>query len=178
MSDTRNARNTGKRKKMLDNIHSELNKNYEKNQCDCLHTRKGELNIVPSQRRKSEGQLCYVCKLCAKELTLNQVPQKTTVKTNPQNPEDYKVIVGYEDAVSQLDSMCDVIKMSLNMEKPKDARIAERISETQYRIRNNIVRLYQASLNKNKTGNQGNGNGRQRSSKDSAWGQPQVDGRY
>lgn len=176
MSETRNIRNTGKRKKMLDDINSELSKNYEKNQCDCLHTRKGELNIVPSQKRKFEGQLCYLCKSCAKELTLNQVPQKTTVKVNPQDPNDYKVIVGYEDAIAQLDSMCDVIKMSLNIEKPKDARIAERISETQYRIRNNIAKLYQASLSKNRSGGQSDNN--QRSSRDSAWGNPQVDGRY
>lgn len=173
MSETRN-RSIGKKMKVLKGIQSDWKKQNEKLRCDCLHTRKGELDIKPSTRRRGEGQLCYVCRQCEKELSLNMVPQKTTVKMNPQNPNDYKVIVGYEDAVAQLDSMCDIIKMSLNVEREKDAKIATRISEAQYRIRNNIIPLYQASLNKTKQNGQGGNNPRSKNVRDQSWGKAEV----
>jgi hypothetical protein len=155
MSETRNP---GKRRKMLDSIHNEWKKNVEKNMCDCLHTHKGDLNIVPSPKKKN-GLLIYTCRACTKELHLNVIDE-----------------ADQDQALNIVDRMCDIIKMSLDQEKPKDQKIAEKISETQFRVRNQLKSYYAAALQKNGSGGRNKKNNNRRD-QDSTWEKATISGR-
>lgn len=150
--------NTGKRSKMLDTIYKDWKTNVEKNQCDCAHTRKGELEIRPSEKKR-DGLLLYVCRLCKKDLCLNKIEE-----------------ADLDQAIAIVDRAIDTIKMHLDLDKPKDAAIAERMAECQFRVRNQLKKAYQASLS---NGRKGGRNGRRGSEdRDSAWAKPVVNNRY
>ena len=112
--------NTGKRSKMLHTIYKDWKTNVEKNQCDCVHTRKGELEIRPSEKKR-DGLLLYVCRLCEKDLCLNKIEESDL-----------------DQAIAIIDRAIDTIKMHLDLDKAKDAAIAERMAECQFRIRNQV----------------------------------------
>ena len=164
-------KNTGKRNKVLAEVGRELAKNKEKNMCDCCHTRRGEVNVVKSKDRKSAGDLRYLCRACEKKLNLNRLPAKTTVRQNPDGT--YDVSIGYMDALEAVDSMIDAIKMSLNLEKEREVKIANHMAETQYRVRNNIPKLYEAVTNKNSN----RGNNDRDEDRHQGWGKAEITGR-
>lgn len=151
--------NTGKRSKMLHTIYNDWKTNVEKNQCDCVHTRKGELEIRPSEKKR-DGQLLYVCRLCEKDLCLNKISE----------PE-------LDNAIQIIDRAIDTIKMNLNLEKQRDVAIAERMAECQYRVRNNVKKAYLATLKNTRNGERGNGK-HNSEDRDSSWGKAVVNNRY
>ena len=148
--------NTGKRSKILHTIYNDWKTNVEKNQCDFVHTRKGELEIRPSEKKR-DGLLLYVCRLCEKDLCLNEIEESDL-----------------EQAIAIIDRAIDTIKMHLDLDKAKDAAIAERMAECQFRIRNQVKKAYMATLS---NARKGKGNGRNED-KDSAWAKPVVNNRY
>ena len=123
----------------------------------CPHTDKnGDLDIVPKQNRQN-GELLYICKRCGKELNLKKI-----------NEEELRA------ACELIDRACDVVKLSLDLQREGDQEILKRIGKTQYRARNEIVKLYGASLKKNKNGGRGKHNG---NNENSMWSNPSVNGR-
>jgi len=164
--------NTGKRNKMLNSVAQELSKSREKNMCDCCHTRKGDLNLVKAKDRSAPGDLRYICRACEKKINLNKLPERTTVTESGDGK--YSVQLGYLDVIEAADNMLDVIKMSLNLENEKEQKIANHMAEAQYRIRNNIPKLYKAALLKNGSGNN---NGKHKREENRGWGAPAVSGR-
>ena len=78
-----------------------------------------------------------------------------------------------DQAITIVDRAIDTIKMHLDLDKAKDAALAEVFSECQFRIRNQLKKAYLASLSDRK----GKGNGRNED-KDSAWAKPVVNNRY
>lgn len=151
--------NTGKRSKMLHTIYNDWKTNVEKNQCDCVHTRKGELEIRPSEKKR-DGLLLYVCRLCEKDLCLNKIEE-----------------ADLDQAIAIVDRAIDTIKMHLDLDRPKDAAIAERMAECQFRVRNQLKKAYQATLKNGRKGGKGNGR-RSSEDRDSAWAKPVVNNRY
>jgi len=145
---------------MLDNIYVDWRTNVEKNQCDCVHTRKGELEIRPSEKKKA-GELLYVCRLCKKDLCLNKIEE-----------------VDLDQAITIIDRAIDTIKMHLDLDKAKDAAIAERMAECQFRVRNQVKKAYMATLkNGGRKGTKGNGR-HGSEERDSSWGKAVVNNRY
>lgn len=148
--------NTGKRSKMLHTIYKDWKTNVEKNQCDCVHTRKGELEIRPSEKKR-DSLLMYVCRLCEKDLCLNKIEEHDL-----------------DQAITIIDRAIDTIKMHLDMEKAKDAAIAERLAECQFRVRNQVKKAYMATLSNARKGKGGN----RGEDRDSTWAKPVVNNRY
>lgn len=124
----------------------------------CPHTDKnGDLDIMPKQNRQS-GELTYICKRCKKELDLKKIAEQDL-----------------QNACNLIDRACDVIKLSLDTQRDGDQEILKRVGKVQYRVRNEIMKLYGASLKKNKNG--GRGNRRNNNNENSAWGNPMINGR-
>ena len=115
----------------------------EKAKTRCTHTRKGELDIVPAKDRK-QGELKYICCKCGKELYLNKIDEQTL-----------------RGACTVVDNSCDVIKLSLDPDRDEDAQVLKNVAKTQYRVRNEILKLYAAALAKNKKGGKRRGNNQQ-----------------
>lgn len=134
-----------KRGQILKDVKRKLTKQEEMNLCNCLHTRKGDVDIVPINN--GDG-LTYRCRICGKVIKANKINKETRVSTNPNDASDKKVQVGYDDVINKIDSMCDVIKMNLNEETRKDEKMADQLAEFQFRARNQIVPLYEACLKK------------------------------
>lgn len=128
----------------------------EEMMCDCdhKHRQSGDIDIVPAQNR-APGELKYKCKRCQKDLDLKKIQEQEL-----------------KDACNTIDRAIDVIKMSLDPQREDDAKILKRVSKVQFRVRNDIPKMYAASLQKNKTGGR-RGNGR-RSSEESSWAKPVV----
>lgn len=154
-----------KREKILEKMEESVKKNRIRNQCECLHTRKGDPDIIKANNAKN-GELLYVCKQCEKEIRINRVPETTYVDEHSG-----KVVIGYRDAVKALDSMCDIIKMSLNLEKEKDEKLHDVMAEFQYRLRKDIVGLYKASL-QNGGADQNNGRKKEKGHDRNNWNSP------
>lgn len=149
-------RNIKKQLEVVDKQERSLKILREEAKCVCCHKhlQSGDLDIVPAQNR-APGELKYLCKKCRKDLDLKKIPETELT-----------------DACNTIDRAIDVIKLSLDPQKEDDAKILKRVSKVQFRVRNEIPKMYAASLQKNKTGGRrGNGN---RSSDDSSWAKPIV----
>lgn len=123
-------------------------------ECDHKHRQSGDIDIVPI-KNKQQGQLKYICKRCKKNLDLRKISEQEL-----------------HSACDTLDRAIDIIKMSLDPQREEDAKILKRVAKTQYRVRNEIEKMYTASLQRNNNGGR-RGNNR-RSSEDSAWAKPIV----
>lgn len=150
---------------------TKLTRAKEKNMCKCLHTRKGELDLVPSNMKRGNGAKMMLCVNCNKDVQVNRVPKETAVKEHNGN---FTVNVGREDAVNAVDSMMDIIKMNLNPENEKDREFIKQIAEAQFLIRNRLITLYEASLQNTAGGKGGRRKGKRpsTSSADNGWRQP------
>ena len=123
----------------------------------CPHTDKnGDLDIVRKQNSQ-DGELKYICRRCKKELNLKKIPENDL-----------------QAACDTIDRACDVIKLSLDTQRDGDKEILKRVSKVQYRARNEIMKLYGASLKKNKGNSRSN---RRNNNENSSWGNPTVNGR-
>lgn len=121
----------------------------------CSHTKNGEPDIVPSAN-KEPGQLNYICRRCRKELSLKKLTDEEI-----------------KNAVGVIDRAIDTIKLTLNLEREDEQKILKKVAKTQYRLRNEVLALYGASLKRNR-----NGGGKQRpqnNNNTSGWGKPQID---
>lgn len=134
-----------KRSQILKDIKRKLTKQEEMNLCNCLHTRKGDVDFIPIPGKDG---LHYRCRICGKELSVQKIAKETKWSKNPNDPNDIKVQIGYENVFEVLDSMLDVIKINLNEDTRKDEKMADQIAEYQYRTRNQIGPLYEACLKK------------------------------
>ena len=149
-------RNIKKQLEVVDKQERSLKVIREEMMCDCdhKHRQSGDIDIVPAQNR-SPGELKYKCRRCRKDLDLKKISEQDL-----------------RDACVTIDKAIDVIKLSLDPQREDDAKILKRVSKVQYRVRNDISKLYAASLQKNKTG--GRRGNKNRNSDDSAWAKPIV----
>jgi len=148
--------NPKKRKGAIREQERNLHKLNEKNMCDCTHTKPktGDLDIIPARDRQ-HGELKYVCNECEKDLYLDPIPE-----------DDLRF------ACDVIDRACDTIKISLDLSKESEQKMRDNVSETQYRVRNEIIKMYGAAL---KSNNKSRGNGsRGRSGGNSSWAKPEV----
>ena len=147
-------------KKQMDAINKQerdLRNVREVMMCDCCHTRSGDLNIVPKQNRQN-GELLYLCKECTKDLNLKKIEENEA-----------------RSAIDIVDRMCDVIKISLDTSREDEAKMAKKLSKVQYRVRNDLLKLYSASLKKNRNG--GRNNRRDGGNDGGVWNKPTINGR-
>jgi len=160
MAETNNAgMNIRKQTDTIDKQEKQLGRLREEIKAKCTHTRNGELQLVPSNNRQP-GELKYFCKVCRKEITLSKLPEETLT-----------------NAIDALDRACDVIKISLDANREDDAKILKRISKTQFRLRNELLPLYGASLKKSNRGAKRNNNNNNSNNGNGMWERPQVSGR-
>ena len=135
------ANSSSKKRKLLETQRGEISKLTEKNMCDCDHTKKnGDPDLFQSNNRKP-GEIKYICRACDKEINLKRIPDDTL-----------------KEACKTIENACDLIKLSLNLEREADQKIQEKVSVLQYRVRNNLEKWYGAALSRNKGGNRNNRN--------------------
>ena len=133
-----------------------LAKVKEEAKAQCTHTFHGEPAFVPSNAPKVNGQLEYFCKLCHKSIII----------TNIQEDELQK-------ACNLIDRAVDIIKITASaVNSDDDKKIIEKMAKLQYRVRNDLVPTYRASIKRNTKKDKRNNN-----NYESAWGRPQVQGR-
>lgn len=160
-----------KRRKLIDDQELQLRKGKEKNKCECLHTRHGELNVVPSKNKRPD-HLEYICNDCRKEIVFNKIPERTVVTDEHGNVlNNVKVTIGLVDACNAIDAAVDTIKITLDTQNDKDKKIGEELALYQYRTRNQISQLYGKALQK-QGGNRGNK--KQNNYNESSWNKPQM----
>lgn len=146
-------KNIKKETELVDKQEKQLKAVREHLKAQCSHTKNGEPDIVPSSDREP-GQLKYICRRCRKELNLRKIDDEEIRK-----------------AVNIIDNVIDTIKITLNLDREDEKKILKRLSKTQYRLRNEIIALYGASLKRNRSGS-----GKRSSvGNDSVWGKPQID---
>lgn len=150
-----NQRSPRKRKGALREQERNLRKLDERNVCDCTHTKPktGDLSITPA---RSQGKLRYICNECDKDLNLNPIN---------------------EDALRQacdiIDNAIDAIKITLDMSKEPEQKIHKHVSETQFRVRNEICEMYKSAQKANNR-NRGQGNGGRRDNSSSSWAKAEI----
>lgn len=124
----------------------------EQAKSQCNHTKNGDLDIVPANNRQ-QGELKYICRKCQKTLDFSKIPEDEL-----------------RGACDCVDRAIDVIKLQLDPSKEADAEILKRVSKVQYRVRNDIIKLYAASLKKNRGNNKNSSN----YNNDSSWNKPNI----
>ena len=150
-------RNIKKQVEMIDKQEKSLSKIRETMKSKCTHTDKnGDLDIVQAKNRQ-KGEFKYICRRCRKELDLSKIPEDVLTS-----------------ALDIVDRACDVIKLSLDTDREDDQDILKNVSKTQYRCRNDIKKLYAASLQKNQKGGKRKD---RRNNENSSWGNPKLNGR-
>lgn len=123
----------------------------DKKKCMCAHQKNGKIAIRMTSDRKNA-----ICKECQKndiEVTLQPCREDNMHKL--------------EEALHYIDTTCDLIKMALNLDNPKDVEVLNAISKYQFFGRNNLVDLAKGVSRRNNKSQKNN-----RSENDSAWGKP------
>lgn len=120
-----------KKEQLIEKLSKNLEKERRRNQCDCLHTGNNGYD-VRLDKRGSQGEIFLKCRNCKKTIQANRVNDKTLA-----------------DAIRIMNNVADTIKMHLVLTKPNDVKVANWISEFQYRVLYNIGPLY-AVTQKNK----------------------------
>lgn len=120
---------TRKKEQLLEKLSKSIDKQRNKNQCDCLHTSDNGFDVRIAKRTKDE--ILFQCRNCKKIIYANRVPENMVAQ-----------------AIKLVDMMCDTIKMNLNIHRKKDVEIANGISEVQYWIQHRIGLLYAATQNR------------------------------
>ena len=154
------GRDIKKRRKLIDDQELQLRRGKEKNKCDCPHTKHGELDVIPT---KNGGPLQYVCHACTKEINFAKIPERSETR-------DGKIVIGLADACETVDNAIDTIKITLDLNNEKDKKMLDELSGIQYRVRNQITKLYGKALSKNGSNRKKNNNNYQ----DSSWNKPQM----
>lgn len=153
------ARISAKRKKLIAKVEAQCRLNDERNKAECNHLDHGEMDITPNPDRK-QGELKYRCRQCEKQLQFNKV------SVEDQN-----------QSCQHVDNMCDIIKMNLNPEKEGDQEVLKTVATVQFFIRNNLRKLYAASLQKNANGRNNRKKGKSNDGYDDSWTPADVGGR-
>jgi len=138
-------------------------------ECECVHTRKNDLDVIPVKdpRDKRGFNVVVRCRNCNRILILDKLPRNTKVTVNPNNPDDTKVSIGYHDVIEGIERMCDTIKISLIMDDPKDRKLAKNLSEFMFFALTKLEKAYEKSFDMNRGKN--NGGNRRENSIDPAW---------
>lgn len=161
------GKNIKKRIKLIDEQELQLRKGKEKSRCECPHTDRGELDVVPN----GKGPLQYKCKSCTKDINFKKIPENTEVRDGNNNEvRDVKVTVGLFDACDTIDNAIDTIKITLDLQNEKDKELLGELAVLQYRIRNQVTKLYGKALKKNQTDRKKN----RSDYNDSSWSKPQM----
>lgn len=124
-----------KRVKQGRDVQQRLSLHMEKLKCECTHTKHGEPTITPMHNRRN-GELTYMCTACTKE--------NINLKRHDEDVID--------NAIKIVDSMCDVIKLSIDVGSEKDREIGEEIAKLQFSARNHLKKLYLGALRKGVNG--------------------------
>lgn len=120
----------------------------ETNKCECLHHIKNNPTLarktIPARKLIDDpdhpGQKievvdgtkkAYVCDQCTKDINLKQ-----------------HSLDEIANALKVVDDVIDAIKLAANPDS-EDERVVKQLAKTQYRVRNDIMPLYKASLKKN-----------------------------
>jgi len=140
-------------KEKLDLTQRQLDLMHERNKCNCLHTRKGDVDLIPLNGKRTGGAVKMLCVVCGKEVQVNQIPKETTVKSYGENHQS--VIVGRQDAINAVDAMLDIIKIGIDekSKSKKEEDLLKTIADTQMFLRTRLLNMYEGSLREgNKTG--------------------------
>ena len=153
MSEIRNG-NIKKQVDLIEKQQTQMKTMLEQVKSKCIHKKGGDLDIVPAHNRQN-GELKYICRKCKKEINLKKISDDEL-----------------RASCDCVDRAIDVIKLQLDpANRPEDEAILKRCAKTQYRVRNEIMKLYAASLKKN---NKGKGNRNNTNDYDSSWNKPVV----
>lgn len=151
--------NVRKQTDAIDKQEKALARMKEEIKANCEHTKNGDLQLVPGNKQ-SDGELVYICKKCRKVIRLTKISEEELTR-----------------ACDIIDSACDIIKISLDLNREDDQKVSKRIAKTQFRVRNEIAALYGASLKKGKRSGGGHNNNNNNNEYSSAWDRPKVNGR-
>jgi hypothetical protein len=127
----------------------------EQFKADCSHVSNGEPAFIPSNEPRREGELAYVCKNCHKRIVISKISEEDITK-----------------ACDIIDRAIDTIKITANPNSEDTEKLLERLSKVQFRVRNEIVPAYMASLKKNTIGRRNDN--RSVDESNSAWGKPVI----
>lgn len=119
--------------------------------CTCVHTKKGDLTLV----RVPEDASKYRCKQCQKVIKISRLDDKEI-----------------QDAIDVLDRMVDTIKLSSDVNREDDAKMVKKLAKFQFRLRNEIMPFYNASIKKNNQGRGKRNNNNRNDNYDGGWNKP------
>lgn len=117
---------THKKEQMLKNLSKSIEKQRIQNQCNCLHKNGKEFDVRIAKRTKEE--IVFECRNCRKKIYVNPISESDI-----------------DQAIRNIDIMCDTIKLNLNLESDKDMELATLISEYQYFTLIRLGTLYSAT---------------------------------
>lgn len=131
-----------KQERVLDKIKETL-------KCQCTHKKKDDYTLV----RKSGDDNKWICKQCQKVISIKKIEENELQK-----------------AIDVIDNVIDVIKLSADSSREDDEKIIDKMGKLQYRLRNEVLPFYKASIQKNTGGQR-----RDRSSQtSSSWNKPNM----
>ena len=154
------ANNKDIRKKIDAVIKNEksMGKIKEEAKAQCTHTLHGEPAFIPSNEPRTDGQLKYICKLCQKPITITNISEDEL-----------------QNACNIIDRAVDIIKITAgSINNDDDEKMIDKMSKLQYRVRNDLLPTYRASIKRNNKRDKRHNNNNQH---DTGWGRPQVSGR-
>lgn len=121
--------NIEKTRRKSDGMSKEIDKRKEKLKCVCPHTNHNIPTLYPQEGSGDKG-VSHSCYQCAKEINLRRIPKEKR-----------------SEAIDIIDSMIDVIKLNLVLDRPKDKKLLEKVGKLQFGARNIINQYYELTQN-------------------------------
>ena len=106
-----------------------LDKQSEKIKCLCPHRKDGQATLV-RKKTNNPNESIWICYQCKKEVDFKRIDEDKL-----------------KEAIDIIDRTIDVIKFNCKENNENDIKLHDKLSKTQYRIRNMIERSYKVSLN-------------------------------
>lgn len=141
--------------KELDKIERKIRLTRDKKKCMCAHQRKNGVAAI-----KMRGNGFAICQECKKD--------DIEVKLNPFREENLSKI---DEHWHYIDSVVDLIKMSIDMNNPEDIEVLSGLSKFQFFGRNNLPELVAGVSRRN---NKMRKNQNRQDREGSPWGKPIV----
>lgn len=134
---------------------SRMQKQKEKIRCKCTHIKsQGDYSLV--RDRNSNNPRAYKCTQCGKSIDITRLEDKDI-----------------DFAIDVIDKMCDIIKMTVSSSnKESDMEFLEKISNCQFRVRNDLKQYYNISLKAQKDRRSSRSDRSERTGS-SQWGAPE-----
>lgn len=148
--------NIKKQMELTEKKEREFSKFKEDVQCRCTHTKHGELTV---KRLNNQGnsdsddpKLEFICTQCRKKLSFARISEAALA-----------------EACKIIDQTIDIIKVTAETSREEDQKMVSKLAKIQYRVRNDLIPFYNASLKKN---NRGRNNKKNNNNTGSGWNRP------